>query len=171
MVGGLLATLIVVGAACGGGGTARQVARPVANESPLVGRPAPALDLEELSSTTNLGVDVGDVTLIRFWASWCQACRRDEGLYRRVRRSLKERDVTMLGIATFDSKERVAEHIRRHPPPFASTFDRRSRVGRAYGLISLPAVFLIDADGVVGASLSGGLNRTALEDAIRSAHR
>lgn len=140
-----------------------------------VGFPAPDWELERADGTrVRLSELRGSVVVLDFWASWCPACRALMPEYDRLAREFAERGVRFLGLDTWESPDASAESAMRDLGIGYPALLHAERVAADYKLSTVPALFVIDAEG----SLAFVLNPVRedatsvarkLEDAIRAA--
>lgn len=90
----------------------------------------------------------GKVTLVEFWATWCSACRFMgpvvDGLHDRYR----AQGLALVGISA-EEPERVADHGARHDVHHPLAADPEGKTAQAYGVLSLPTLFVVDKKGIV----------------------
>jgi cytochrome c-type biogenesis protein CcmF len=118
---------------------------------PVVGSPAPDVAVELLDGSSWSPAQArGDVVVLSFWASWCPTCGDTAPLLEAIWDDYGGRGMTMLGIAVADDLAEVSAAAGRYGLSYPLAMDHRDgRAARAYGVTSLPAVVVIDADGHV----------------------
>lgn len=106
----------------------------------------------------------GKVSVVNFWASWCQPCREEMPLLQ----ELAERPgITIFGINSSDRPAAARRFLSVAGDPFARIgTDADGAVAKAWGVYGLPATFVITADGRVAHALIGPLKREMLEREI-----
>ena len=144
-------------AACGGsvGSTGSAAPSVIHVDSPLVGKPAPAL-----SGTTidGAGFDLvslkGSPVVVNFWASWCAPCRMETPELDKVYRSLKNNGVQFVGVDIKDDEQDAAAFIRVWKISYPSLFDEAGKTTLRFGNFrpaALPYTIVIDRKGKVAA--------------------
>ncbi len=110
----------------------------------------------------------GKVVLLDFWASWCGPCRRDNphvvGLYEKY----KDRGFTVMSVSLDKNKDNWIAAIEKDnltwPNHVSDLQQWSSRVGRMYGVSSIPFTVLIDKEGkIVQTKLRGEALTAELE--------
>lgn len=155
--------------------------------SPLVGKPAPAFNLQVLATPEkSLGPKdmLGQVWLLNVWSSWCVSCRAEHpvlvdfarksktplvGLnYKEVRgdggydmKKMSFEDETRLAI------QRANGWLRQHGDPYTLTvMDYDGRVGIDYGVYGVPETYVIDKAGVIRMKHTGPISPESLNAKI-----
>lgn len=114
-------------------------------------------------SLTGGNIDIaqlrGKVTVVLFWATWCQPCLEDLPQMRALYQQYKAKGLEVVGVCLDVDKQGVDEFIAQHKIPWPHIFQPggfESPVASDYGIITLPTVFVVDREGRVasrGASL------------------
>lgn len=118
--------------------------------SPLIGKPAPALDLRYLDGSQSEfdSRRVKDkVWILNVWASWCDSCRAE---HRQIRRLKEQRAVVLVGFNYKDEPEAARAWLRQHGNPYDYTLrDGEGETGLEWGVYAVPETFVIDQKGVI----------------------
>lgn len=124
----------------------------VANATgPRIGEPAPAFQAWTLA-----GADVregslrGHVTVVDFFASWCQPCQEGLSEILAVRRKLGPRFDLMV-VAVEGDAPALREFLASHPLPAGTTvaLDQDGTLARAFGEDRLPTTFFLDDQAII----------------------
>src|SRR5207247_3610479 len=122
----------------------------MASRPPLVGAPAPEVALTDLQGKEVRLSDLrGKVVLLNFWATWCKPCKEEMPAMQASYDKLRDEGFVVLAVNELEDVEKVAEHIRTHRHTFLVVMDHDNRVANQYGVVGLPASFLIDRQGLV----------------------
>jgi peroxiredoxin len=70
---------------------------------------------------------------------------------------LRDQGLVVLAVNELEDVDRVAEHIRTHGHTFPVVMDHDNRVANRYGVVGLPASFLVDRQGIVREQITGNL--------------
>ena len=116
----------------------------------LVGAPAPAWT--NITPLTGAPASVtalkGRVAILDFWASWCGPCRAIAPKLGQLKDRFGAQGLTVIGITT-DEAELAATFAERHQMRYPSVVDKDGDTSRAYNIIGLPTMVVLDKKGVV----------------------
>ncbi len=130
----------------------------MAGRPPLVGSPAPEIVLQDLQGREVKLSDLrGKIVLLNFWATWCKPCKEEMPAMQTSYEKLRDQGFVVLAVNELEDAEKVAEHIRTHGHTFPVVMDHDNRVANRYGVVGLPASFLIDQQGIVREHIFGNL--------------
>src|SRR5437870_589424 len=130
----------------------------MAARPPLVGSPAPEIVLKDLQGREVKLSDLrGKVVLVNFWATWCKPCKEEMPAMQASYDKLRDKGFVVLAVNELEDTARVAEHIRTHGHTFEVVMDHNNQVANVYGVVGLPASFLIDPQGIVRERIAGSL--------------
>jgi thiol-disulfide isomerase/thioredoxin len=135
-----------------GGGTAQEVGLPL-------GTPAPSAVLEDLdgNAVDLLDYVAGRPALIEFWATWCENCEELAPQMDRIQSEYGDRlSVVAVAVAVSQSVRRVKRHLERHDAGYPFLWDAQGAAVRAYKAPTTSVVVMLDAEGKVAYTGSGG---------------
>lgn len=143
LLGGVLLT------ACGGGGGAGG-ASPTATSHPLVGSPAPAFELADVTGGGDQSLEAyaGKVVIVDFWATWCEPCKQSFPAYQKLVTALGG-DVVVVGISQDDDSKGIAAFVADTGAKFPVVWDDGKSVAKAYDPPTMPTAFVLDKSGIV----------------------
>jgi thiol-disulfide isomerase/thioredoxin len=131
--------------------------RPKQNEeespSPLIGKPAPAFELNLLDGT-KLALAKHkdkDVVLLDFWATWCGPCRKSLPILANITEQFKDKGLVFYALNQRENPETIKDFLGKQPFKLTVALDAEGKVGEAYGVDGIPQTVLIDKTGVVRA--------------------
>jgi peroxiredoxin len=141
----------------------------MAARPPLVGSPAPEIVLPDLQGRDVKLSDLrGKVVLVNFWATWCKPCKEEMPAMQASYDKLRDKGFVVLAVNELEDTARVAEHIRTHGHTFEVVMDHNNQVANMYGVVGLPASFLIDPQGIVRERISGSLlTESRIEEMVK----
>jgi thiol-disulfide isomerase/thioredoxin len=110
---------------------------------------APAFALPGLGGdTVRLARFLGKVTLINFWASWCDPCREEFPHMADLYRELDRKDFEIVAISDDVNEGKMRAFVRAHRPPFP-ILAGGGRMRAIYHYRGLPYSVLLDRHGRV----------------------
>ena len=141
----------------------------MAARPPLIGSPAPEIVLKDLQGRAVKLSDLrGKVVLVNFWATWCKPCKEEMPAMQASYDKLRDKGFVVLAVNELEDTARVAEHIRTHGHTFEVVMDHNNQVANMYGVVGLPASFLIDPQGIVRERISGSLlTESRIEEMVK----
>jgi thiol-disulfide isomerase/thioredoxin len=95
----------------------------------------------------------GKPVVLHYWATWCEPCKQDMKLLRRLQAAYQRSRLQIVGV-NVDVKQTLAEgFLKENPLPWVQLFEEggleSSGLAKALGVQTLPTMMLIDADGKV----------------------
>jgi cytochrome c biogenesis protein CcmG/thiol:disulfide interchange protein DsbE len=119
----------------------------VANATrPQVGEPVPTFQARTLAGQSVRSEELpGHVTVVDFFATWCQPCQEGLSEILAVRRRLRPR-FDLLIVAVEGDVPALRDFFASHPFPARTTvaLDRDGALARAFGEDRLPTTFFLD---------------------------
>lgn len=149
--------------------------------SPLVGKPAPAFALEDLSGKkVSLADYKGKAVLINFWATWCGPCKIETPWLIELRNQYAAQGFEVLGVSTDDldrddqqklgdDKKEIAHSVAQLHIPYPVLIDGASIATPYGGLDAMPTSFFVDRNGTVVAAEMGLTSKEDIEANIKKA--
>jgi len=97
----------------------------------------------------------GKVVLVDFWATWCVPCIKAMPEIKKLYAEFHDKGFEIIGISLDSDKEKLASYLAKEDIKWPQYFDGAgwdNEIARQYGIESIPATFLIGADGLIAAS-------------------
>lgn len=136
--------------------------------SPLLGRPAPPLELAGLDGgIVSLESFRGRPVIVNFWASWCEPCKEEFPLFRRARDAHAEAGLEILGVLHDDSDEAARRFVAAQGAPWPILVDPTDAAYNAYLVPGLPTTYYVDRAGIVRAVSFGPPPSGVLDEQLR----
>ena len=117
-----------------------------------VGDSTPPFKIETFDgSRTSRETLKGKPLLLIFWNTWCPNCMRELPEVQRLHAAFGPRGLAVLAVNTAmnDSETRARAYWQQQGYDFPGALDRYFETGQAFGVFSVPTVFLVDAGGIV----------------------
>jgi thiol-disulfide isomerase/thioredoxin len=123
-------------------------------QSKLLDRPAPAFATKTPDDKDIALADFkGKVVMLDFWATWCGPCMQAIPAVQRLSEQFKDRPVAIVGVNRDKAgdESKVKRTIERKALTFHQAMDTPGTIAKAYKITAIPALILIDKEGVVRA--------------------
>ena len=122
--------------------------------SPLMGRPAPDFQVDELNGEQKFSLSEfkGIPVVLNFWASWCAECRTEavilEDFFQKY--GVNKKQLVIIGIGIQDTPKK-AKAFAKH---FAKNYllgldDEDGNIALNYGIYGVPETFFINPEGII----------------------
>jgi peroxiredoxin len=117
----------------------------------LPGMKAPDFETEDLQGkTVKLSQHRGKVTLLVFWATWCEFCAELQPQQLELLKKYSGRPFSIVAVSGDDEADTVKQHLATHSLPWAHWFNGpEGGVLDAWNVQAFPMVYVIDAKGVI----------------------
>lgn len=124
----------------------------------LLGKPAPRVTLPRLGGgEAEIGKPSGDsVVVVNFWASWCSPSVEALPKIAQLAETLREKGVRVISINVGETPATAAAFLEKQGYKLDVVMDPESLGIEAYGVTALPVLVILDKQGVVRATHSGG---------------
>jgi peroxiredoxin len=125
-----------------------------------VGQPAPEFTMNDSTGKpVSLSSFKGKVVLVDFWASWCGPCRAENPNVVAAYKKFNSKGFTVLGVSLDTDKGKWQEAVAKDGLTWTHVSDLigwKNAAAKQYGVMSIPANFLINKEGkIIGSSLRG----------------
>jgi thiol-disulfide isomerase/thioredoxin len=117
-----------------------------------IGRPAPLLELPDSNRQFLPIYQIGHVTLINFWASWCLPCKREHPALLKLFKQFHEMGLTIVGISLDTNRSAWLNAIQTDSLKWLQLSDLKgwaSPAATRYGIKLIPHNILLDATGTI----------------------
>lgn len=111
----------------------------------------------------------GKVLVVAYWATWCEPCKSEMPKLAALRQKYGAQGFEVLGVCLDANGDTAAQFVRSSRIPWPQMYEpgsMESPLAVQYGIISLPYMMLVDADGRV---LNKNLQSSTLEADVEKA--
>jgi cytochrome c biogenesis protein CcmG/thiol:disulfide interchange protein DsbE len=140
-------------------------------DSPLLGRPAPALLGTTLDgSAFDLADRRGEWVLVNFFATWCAPCRQehdDLARFNELHQTIG--DASIVSVVFDDTTGNAREFFEENGGGFPVVVSDEGDIALDYGVLKVPESYLISPGGTVIAKIIGGVTADGLESILDDA--
>ena len=141
-----LAHLAVLALACGAVPALADTGSPANALRAFDGAGKPAFSLDDLhGDRRDLKVLAGKVTLVHFFATWCEPCVREIASLQRLAIATRDRPLAIVAVDVAEVDLRVRAFFEKLPVDFTVLLDRDRAVSKAWDIAGLPTSFVLDA--------------------------
>ena len=106
-------------------------------------------------SNVTLSSFKGKNVLLVFGATWCPYCVAEVEDMNAFFDKHQDKDVKLLDIDINESADKVANFAKKHNIKYTVLLDAQGEVAKKYEVLGIPAVFLIDENGIIKYSGTG----------------
>jgi peroxiredoxin len=124
----------------------------------------PRLEGDPLSVPSDVN---GSILAIRFWADWCHFCESDMAGMETVFRDYRKQGLRVLAVNVGQPRKTVQRFVDRLGLTYEILLDQNGAVSRSYGVIGLPATFLVDRQGRIVTRILGESKPEVLEGLVQ----
>ncbi|MHB0856271.1 MAG: cytochrome c-type biogenesis CcmF C-terminal domain-containing protein [Anaerolineae bacterium] len=136
---------------------------------PAVGALAPTFAVDTLDGGHfALDDQRGRVTVVNFWAGWCEPCRDELPDLQRVYAAYQNRDVTLVGLLYRETREGALRAVESYGLSYPLGEDPGHAIARAYGITGIPETFVLDAQGRVAYTHIGPISAERLAHVLEA---
>ena len=147
--------------------------------SPLIGQPAPPLQLASLDSAPTSSVPDalrGQVWVLNVWASWCAPCRAEAPVLETVWRQVEGEGVQFVGLDTRDTEAAALAFLDAYDVTYPNVIDADGRLQLLFSDTlppqAIPSTLVVDREGRVAGRIIGRVTEATLtaliEDVAKS---
>ena len=122
---------------------------------PLLPFKAPTLTGETVELPA---VAVGQVTLLRFWATWCRYCKEEMRDVDEVWKDYRDKGLVVFAVNSGQSPTQVEPFVREIGVGYPILLDPAAEITRSYGVTALPITFVVGRDGKVKRRVLGEID-------------
>jgi cytochrome c biogenesis protein CcmG/thiol:disulfide interchange protein DsbE len=160
---GLAAILLLVLLFVPLGGDGGESDATVVGGHPLLGQPAPEIDLLTLKGErVTLSELRGRPVLVNFWATWCIPCRDEFPLMAAAYEAHAADGLEILGIVHDDTADGARAFAADLGADWPMLMDANDVAWNDYVGVGMPTSFFVDRDGIVRAFSLGGFTEDGL---------
>jgi cytochrome c biogenesis protein CcmG, thiol:disulfide interchange protein DsbE len=118
---------------------------------PEVGKPASTFTMGGVTGG-KIGLEKGKVTIVDFWATWCEPCKKSFPKYQElyVKYKASGLEIVAVSVDEDDTKKEIPAFLKTHGDvKFPVGWDNGHKVADCYKPPGMPSAFIVDKQGVV----------------------
>lgn len=134
-----------------GGAADRNALSELEKRSPLVGKPAPDVELEALDDShfSLRAQQDTKIVILDFWATWCGPCVMEMPLVAQVADEYRDKAVALYCLNQGEDADTIRAFLDEEKLDVPVVLDAQREAARAYDVEGIPTLVLIDKAGVV----------------------
>ncbi|HDY90234.1 MAG TPA: TlpA family protein disulfide reductase [bacterium] len=110
--------------------------------------PAPDFKLQDINGeSVSLKDFSGKTVLLVFWATWCPHCKKEIPKLKEIYENYKDKDFDIIAISVDDNLEKLKKFVEKNEIKYKVLFDKETDIARLYGVMGIPAHYVVDKDG------------------------
>lgn len=101
---------------------------------------------------TSLKDNLGKITILDFWASWCAPCRAENPNVVKLFNKYHEKGLNIIGISVDENSEHWKSAIMQDSLPWVQVSNltgMKDPIAKAYYIKSVPTVYILDKNGII----------------------
>lgn len=160
---------IVVGIVMAGFVVLLATRQPVGDtvDSPLIGKPAPALEGTTLSGEKfELARLRGSWVLVNFFATWCPPCIAEHPELVKFSEEHADGSASVVSVAYQNSSAEIEKFFTERGGSWPVLASDTDDAVLGYGVVKLPESYLVAPNGVIFAKLAGGVTASGIDELI-----
>ena len=136
-----------------------------------VGKPIPLTGRTVDGKRFDLSRLRGNAVLVHYWATWCEPCKQDLDVLRKLQKTYARKKFALVGINLDTDPAELAKFLRAERLPWTQLYEQGgldSRLANEMGIFTLPVMILIDERGrVVNRQIHGSELEGEIEKLVR----
>ena len=141
---------------CGGGGSP-DPKNPAAGKSAgggdgkgvKDGDKAPTFTIDSMNGAGKMTVAPGKVTIVDFWATWCEPCKKSFPKLQELYVKFKASGLEIVAISVDDEKNGITDFAKTHGAKFPVGWDDGKKIAEKWKPENMPSSYIVGKDGVV----------------------
>lgn len=110
---------------------------------------APTFTLDSMNGAGKLTIEKGKVTIVDFWATWCEPCKKSFPKLQELHVKHKSSGLNVLAISVDDDKKDIPAFIKRYGAKFPVGWDSDHSIAHNYKPETMPSSFVVDKNGKI----------------------
>jgi peroxiredoxin len=116
---------------------------------PEVGKLASTFTMAAVNGGAKMSVDKGKVTIVDFWATWCDPCKKSFPKYQELYVKYKASGLEIVAVSVDDEKTDIPNFIKTYGAKFPVGWDDGHKVADCWHPPNMPSAYIIDKSGTI----------------------
>jgi len=131
------------------GGDPHGAASPTSAGPVKAGDKAPTFSIESMNGQGKLEVKPGKVTIVDFWATWCEPCKKSFPKLQELYVKYKANGLEIVAVSVDDEKNGIPDFAKTHGAKFPVGWDDGKKIADRWKPENMPSSYIVGKDGVV----------------------
>jgi peroxiredoxin len=114
-----------------------------------VGDKAPAFSVDSLNNQGKAALTPGKVTIVDFWATWCEPCKKSFPKYQELYVKYKASGLEIVAVSVDDEKNAIPDFAKTHGAKFPVGWDEGHKIADKWKPENMPSAYIVDKQGVI----------------------
>jgi peroxiredoxin len=133
----------------GGESSAGSKAEVSCKGKPEIGKLASSFSMSSVNGGQKMGVEKGKVTIVDFWATWCEPCKKSFPKYQELYVKYKASGLEIMAVSVDDEKKDIPDFIKNYGAKFPVGWDDGHKVADCWHPPNMPSAYVIDKNGTI----------------------
>jgi peroxiredoxin len=113
------------------------------------GDKAPGFSIDSMNGAGKMTVAPGKVTIVDFWATWCEPCKKSFPKLQELYVKYKSNGLEIVAISVDDEKNGISDFASTHGAKFPVGWDDGKKIADKWKPENMPSSYIVGKDGVV----------------------
>jgi peroxiredoxin len=113
------------------------------------GDKAPQFAIDSMNGTGKMTIAPGKVTIVDFWATWCEPCKKSFPKLQELYVKYKTNGLEIVAVSVDDEKGGITDFAKTHGAKFPVGWDDGKKLAEKWKPETMPSSYIIGKDGVV----------------------
>jgi len=113
------------------------------------GDKAPGFSFDSMNGAGKMAIASGKVTIVDFWATWCEPCKKSFPKYQELYVKYKASGLEIVAVSVDDDKGGIPEFVKTHGAKFPVGWDEGHKIADRWKPENMPSAYIVDKTGVV----------------------
>src|SRR6185437_1693122 len=116
---------------------------------PDIGKLASTFTMGSINGQGKMGLEKGKVTIVDFWATWCEPCKKSFPRYQELYTKYQASGLAVVAVSVDDEKTDIPSFIKTYGAKFPVGWDDGHKVADCYRPPNMPSAYVIDKTGTI----------------------
>jgi peroxiredoxin len=113
------------------------------------GDKAPTFSIDSINGQGKVTITPGKVTLVDFWATWCQPCKKNFPKYQKIYTKYRAKGLHVVAVSVDDEESGIAEVAKFYGATFPVGWDEDHKITDLYQVSGVPILYIVGKDGTI----------------------